>query len=1194
MSVHSGGQRFFALLVKRPILLATIFTTALVIGLIAWSRIPIQMMPEGIVEPGLMVFVGNIGASAQENEERVARIVEEELRTLPALKGVESVSREDSVNFFVEFDASTDMNFAKAEVRDRVERARPKLPATVQEIGIFSWSESDLPVMFFALRHPGDSPRTDFLVENVIQRRLEAVDGVGKVDVWGLLQDSMRILLDQDKVRAARLDLGALIRRLSSDNASLSLGEVEDGGSRILLRADTRFRTPEEILDFPIGNGLRIADVGEVVAVKSVRESLFRIDHQQAYFVEIRKDGQANIVATCERLRKEVASLAKDPQLAGEFSLVPIFDQGTFIESSLKQLTDTAWEGGVLAVAILFVFLWRVRQTLLVALSIPISVVLAIAWCYFTGRTFNVLTMTGITLAMGMLVDNAIVVIENIVRLRGLGCDIRESVVRGTSEVGLAVTLSTLTTVVVFMPLIFMTENPILRLMFGELGLPLCVALLISLVVALIFMPVATAPTLAPRPAFLQRIADKLAPWGALPARLIARPIGALSWSASQLRRLAHSALRALVDFLARPIARTACALAIVALCAWRVAHEWPWIQESMRAPEALAPRIAGQPLGVIWLALLGLSTAVALLVLLWRIPAAHKALALPPAAARATTPASRSVVGVITDANAALLRWSLEHRGVACIAAFVCFISVVLPQSQMKVSAFGEDDSKTQLRVYVDLEDNFTLAQASDEMEHYEAFLDTRREKYAFSRMGVRFSRTGGSLRLFWDGAQKRSHLDEVLSDLHEHLPRRPGHHLRFVDDVQNGDSRNKNIVTFRIVGPDSEVLARLGRDAVGVLETVPGLVSVGTPVEDSPQQVQLSIDSDVAQKLGVTPRDALDVVSWSLRGFQLPRYQEHGREVPLIIEYSDAETAGLGTLKDLEIVRGASSVPLSSFMRMEFGRGSRQIWRRNGQATYTLQARIDNPARQKELSAAGYRALGALELPRGYELAQDDSELARQDQEMSSIFAALALSVVLVFLLMGVLFESFLLPISVLFTIPFAYTGAMWSLFLSGTTMDSVGWIGIIILVGVVVNNGIVLIDRIHSLRREDPSLTRAQAVVNGSGDRVRPVLMTALTSVLGLWPMAVSEPPGDGIDYRALATCVGGGLLISTIFTLWVVPLAYTLLDDLATAVAKQTRWSLRPRGGRRAAGAPVVSDGAGTPSTLAFDASDGSRS
>lgn len=1163
---------FFAGLVRRPVLLSTLFLTCIVVGLISWTRIPIQMMPAGIVNPGLMIFAQNSGASATENEERVARIVEEELRTLPAVEEIESQSGTDSVEIFVQFEASTDMNFAKAEVRDRIERARPKLPATVQEIGIFSWSRSDLPIMFFALKHPGDSERTDFLVEKVIQRRIEAVDGVGKVEVWGSLDDSLRILLDETKVRAARLDLGALVRRLATDNFSLSLGEVDDGGSRILLRSDMRFRTTEEILDYPVGDGLRIRDIATVVPVKSVRESLFRIDGQYAYFIEIRKDGQANIVETCQRLHAELARIEKAPELRGEFTFVPIFDQGRYIEGALNQLTDSAWEGGILAIVVLFFFLWRVRQTLLVALAIPISVLLAIAWCFFTGRSFNILTMTGITLALGMLVDNAIVVIENITRLRQAGHAPRAAVVEGTGEVALAVALSTLTGVVVFMPLIFMTENPQLRIIFGELGLPLCVALLISLFVALIFLPVAAEWAIGERPAWLTRAGARFERVSSLPAR-------GLAWLASAGRWLVENALRVLQQALGalfRGAARVRWLLAacVVACAGWRAWQAHGWLAASADWRDVAALSAARAPLGVPLWAVYGASALLAVVLLVWRVPAAARALAVRAPRAPHRAIAGRSVVGLVVDANHALVAWSLQHRFAATLVSALCFLTILVPIGNMRVAAFGQDENRTQLRVNVDLEDNFTLAEASDAFRPYEQFLASKRTEYGFQRMGVRFTRLTGSLRLYWDEAQRRDHLDEVTRDLQAHLPRLPGHRLRFVGDDANSDAQSKNVITFRLLGPDSEALARYGERAVRLLEAVPGIESVTSPLSSSPPQVQLSIDSDLAQKLGVTPRDALENVSWALRGAQLPRFQEENREIPLIIEYDSAQVPGLDTLRELEVYNGTSAVPLTSFSQLEFGRGSRTIWRRNGQASFTIQARVANPTQQKELTDAGYRALAALELPRGFSLGIDDSASSRQEAEFGELIAAFALSIVLVFLVMGILFESFLLPLSVLFTIPYAVLGSYWGLYALGTAMDSVGWIGIIILVGVEVNHGIVLIDRVHQLRKR--GMERGAAVLEGCGNRVRPILMTALTSVLGLLPMILKEPPGDGIDFRALATCVAGGLVVSTIFTLWVVPLAYTLIDDFTLAFARQLGWSLRPRSGSSRASPAALGD------------------
>jgi HAE1 family hydrophobic/amphiphilic exporter-1 len=360
--------------------------------------------------------------------------------------------------------------------------------------------------------------------------------------------------------------------------------------------------------------------------------------------------------------------------------------------------------------------------------------------------------------------------------------------------------------------------------------------------------------------------------------------------------------------------------------------------------------------------------------------------------------------------------------------------------------------------------------------------------------------------------------------------------------------------MLTFRLVGPDSEELERLSAQAVKILERIPGLEGVKAGDEQAElAQVRVVFDDDIAQGLGISADSALRNIAWSLRGWQLPRYQEEGREIPFLIELDEDKVAGLDTLRDLSIFNGSSSVPLSSFAQFEFGRGERQIQRRNGQVSATIQARVADPLRQKELSDQGYAALKQIDLPRGYSVGEEDLVSTRQQEELSELLAALLLSTVLVYVLMAILFESLVLPVSVMFTVPYAVVGAFWTLYATGTTMDSVGWIGIIILVGVVVNNGIVLIDCIQRMRAE--GLTRDEAVVVGCARRMRPVMMTAMTTVIGLLPTVLGERARDGIDYRALATCVAGGLAFATVFTLWVVPLAYTVLDDLVAAFTRE---------------------------------------
>jgi multidrug efflux pump subunit AcrB len=1160
----NGG--FFGALSRRPITLLTLCLTLIGIGLVAWARIPIQMMPDGLSSPGLQIYVVNPGASAPENEEQVARVLEEELRTLIGIEDINSSVRQDVVSVSVGFQADTDMNLAKAEVRDRVERARPKLPSTVSEIGIWSWSQSDLPVMFFALMHPGDSPRTDFLVKEVITRRLEAVDGVGKVEVWGLLDDSRRIQLDEDKVRAAQLDLGKLIQRLSADNFALPMGEVEDGGRRILLRSDMRFASKEEIEAFPIDRGLKLGDIAHVEDVKSVRDSLFRIDGKLAYFGEIRKDGQANVVETCRRLERELAALSTAPEIAGEFEFVPIFNQGDFIENSLQQLSGSAVEGGILAIVILIVFLARLRLTLLVAASIPLSVLFTLAWVYFTGGTFNILTMSGITLALGMLVDNAIVVIENITRRKGLGDGAREAAIYGTREVALAVTLSTLTTIVVFLPLIFMGENPTLRIILAELGLPLCISLAFSLGVSLLFLPIAAQHSLGDRAALVQRTLDRLRPVAELPARALGLVGGVLRRLTNALGWLVHRLIRGLLT-LAAP-ARWVLALLLLWVAALSLLPALQGLgdEAELRSVGVQLPGMsAAATLGWISLCLAMGLPLILISLRRWRARPAQFAPLPPPPADRRP-----SVLDGIERGNRALVAWSMRHRLLAGLLALACFASIMIPASNSQPAPFGQDESKTRLAFNVQLEDNFTLPQASGEMARYESFVEARRSDYGFSRVAARFNRTGGQIRLFFDKPQKQTHLDRITRELQRDLPRIAGHRLRFTDEEQGAGARMRSELSFAIQGPDSEELQRLVPAAIALLETVPGLSSVDAPRNNERDQVRLDFDSELAQKLNVSTRSALQNVSWALGGFQLPPFQERDRELPLILEYDDEKVPGLDTLRELQVFNGTSMVPLGSLAALQFGSGPQTIQRRNGMAQVTLRAKLENPAEATEVYRTGLQVLGSLDLPRGYSVANEDSVLFRAAEEFQSLLLAGLLGLVLTYIIMGILFESFLKPFVVLFTIPFAILGAYWSLYLANTPMDSMGRIGIIILVGVVVNNGIVLIDRIHQLREE--GMERSRAVTDGTAQRVRPVLMTALTSVIGLIPMALSEPPGEGIDYRSLATCVAGGLTVSTFFTLWVIPLVYTWIDDLALLAARE--FQRRRRAGHVGSGLPAA--------------------
>ena len=1145
---------FFAGTVGRPVALAVAFLTLLVLGAIAYARVPIQLLPSGFTNPSLNIWVPNPDSNARENEERVARPIEEQLRTLSGIEDIESHSSEEYVWFRIEFDSKIDMDLARAEVRDRIERAWPTLPETAQPAGMWSESADSLPISFFGITVAGDASRRDYLIEKVVKPRLDAVQGVGKIDLWGVLQDSVRILLDEDKVIAAGLDIGGVIARISADNFALPMGEVNDGGREILLRSDMRFVSVEEVAEFPIGNGLKLEDVGRVAKVKSVQNELTLIDGNHAYYGMATKDSQSNVVETSQNLREMCAAIEQDPATGGDVMISLFFVQGDFIESALSQLQGTAVWGGLLAVGVLFVFIRRVRLTLCVALSIPVSALLAITWNYFTGDSFNLLSMTGITLGIGMLVDNSVVVVENIVRIRQRGEHPLTAAVLGVRQIALAVSLATLTTVVVFVPLIFMSDDPMTRILLGSMGIPLAISLLASLFVAVVFLPVITARCMGSEKSLhgeasaLSRVFGRAT---RIPVRLTALGIGALRfcfyWSLRGLHGVNRLALASL------PVLAWVLVPAVVALVLLR-GGTFAEVFAPGRALEEFGV-VVGPPAEGVKAALGSLAAVFVAATLFAVLYLARKRPVAAPRKPVRFVPAGESLIDMVVEANQTLVAWTLRHRTFAVLLAVLSFGTIVVPVAGTDVGAIGQEDSVDSAGFRVVFETDFTLAEAQDQVMLYEDFLVERKEEIGYEHRTVRFSETYAQFEMHYADRRPKSEADRIETMLEEELPRVSGHKLVFYDEDASAGT-TVSVARFTVTGPDSRELERIGEEAIEILEGVPGLSQVTSPLARAPEMIEVSVDRELANGLGVSTEAIQRSIAWILGGWPLPRYQEEGREIPLIIEYDEEETAGLASLRDLAVFVQSGIVPLTAIADLEFTRGARTIVRRNGQTSFTLEAKVDDPLQILPVTERAFRALGTIDLPRGFAWDRSESVGERTSAQLWELFRAGILAFVLVFLLMAILFESFILPFSVLMTTPFALMGAWWTLFLSGTRLDVIGVIGLLILLGVVVNNGIVLVDRIHSLRKHR---ARSEAILEGCAHRVRPILMTALTTVCGLLPMAITEPPPQSfVDYRSLATIVAGGLMCSTFFTLWAVPLGYTILDDLWAVLVRWAAW------------------------------------
>ncbi|MCA9001463.1 MAG: efflux RND transporter permease subunit, partial [Planctomycetes bacterium] len=926
-----------------------------VLGVISYFGLPIQLIPGGIEGSRFTVWIRHPGSSATENETKVAAVLEEEFRTLPDLEDLWSRCDEDSVRVRVVLKSDGNLELARAELRDRIERARPRLPETIERIGVWSNDDGEPPIMVFILMVDEELEDPSFVIEQVFQRKLEAIEGVSKVDIWGMLDDAIRILLDETKVDAAQMDIGALIRRMSQDNFSKPLGNVRVGRKELLLRSDMRFDDLDEIRNFPIGNGQTISDVATVRRTQSVRDWLSRVDGRRAYYGMVQRESNANVVSTSREVAELLDELNKDPGLKGQVQVATLFDQGEMIEASLSRLKSTAIWGGVLAIIVLLLFLRRLRTTLMVALSIPISILLALSYEFFSGGSFNILTMTGLTLALGMLVDNSVVVIENIARLRGQGMSRKDSAAAGARDVGLAITLATITTLVVFLPLVFTIEDPMLAVYIQAMTRPLSLALLFSLLVALFFLPVLAYLVDSPRPEWVKRPFAWLARITGLPVRALAHGIGALLWTwrlvLVGLHKVGCMAVRGLTPL------RYPLAIVLVVLTGFsirKVQNGFPWHQQlqAMGSSNPAAPSIA--PL-IVW-SLVGLG------LLLFGLPRLRRQESTPKRF-DSHAPEGTSVLAWIQNANHALLEWTLTHRVVACLISVMVLGTYAIPISGLQLTSFGNDEDTSELEIRIQLEPNFTLYQASGEMRKYEEYFQGRKQELGFEHVSARFHSTRGRISLhFAQGTMDKDSMALLRYRLEKELPKFPGHEVRFGAEQALGDATNQQ-VQFVLRGSDSQELERLGAEAVEILRGVSGLTDVESPLENSPEQVRLILDREAAFAYGANAQNSLQSVSWALRGAQLARYQEEGREIPLIIEYDEEKAAGLDTLRNLNVWTGDSAVALASYGKLDFQPGAREIWRANGQTTFSINARLLNANSKVQVQEAGYDALEALE---------------------------------------------------------------------------------------------------------------------------------------------------------------------------------------------------------------------------------------
>lgn len=1041
---------------QRPVSVSMFTVAACVFGLVALGRLPVNLLPE-ISYPTLTVETRMAGAAPIEVETLVTRPVEEAASVVPGLRRVTSRSRAGSSEVTLEFVWDTNMDFAALDVREKLDSVllpedaeRPRLlrfdPASdaILRIGV----SGELPLE--AIRQ---------WTEEDLKKDLDAVDGVAAVRIEGGLVREIQVEVDEGRLAAYGIAMERIRSALAENNVNLAGGSVYEDEARYLVRTlnqlDTLERIGAVIVKDADGRLVRLRDVAEVRAGFREQEVILRDNGAEGVEVRLFKEGDANTVSVAEGVRARLDAVSE--AVPAGLSLAVLFDQSQFIEGAISEVVDNAWQGGLLAILVIALFLRDRRATSVVALAIPVSVIATFFVMQQMGLSLNIMSLGGLALGVGMLLDDSIVVLEAIHRRRsgegpgGLRENRREAAISGTAEVAGPVIASTLTTVAVFLPIVFV--EGVAGQLFRDQALTVSISILASLGFSLALIPV-----LASRGA----ASDLTAGGGSAPAVRRTVPVRVVR----VVRRGFGAAGRALA-FPFRPVFR------------------------AFRAAEGAVAR------------------------------------AYPPA-----------------------LRASLRHPGIVFVAAAALFGgSLAAGRAAVGVELIPAL-SQGEFHFDVHLPEGSAVTATDAVVEELGSAVRKnpavlRVTTAAGAAAGGGFTGGGGRAEhrgrigvVMADGADERTEA-VVVEALRADLGARPG--LRYEFGRPSYFSFRQP-VEVEVYSEDRSLLLPSARRIRETLAEVPGLADVRSTAEAGSPEIRVRFAADRLASMGLTAFQASEGLRAKLLGEVATRLDEGDRRIDIVVRGGEDLRSRAGAVPELIVhAEDARPVPLRALGNAQVSEGPAELRRVGQRPAVVISGNLDGVDLAGTTEAIGTRVAG-LGLPAGV-----STRFGGQREEMERSFASLALAIglaiFLVYFVMASQFESLLHPFLILFTIPLGAIGVVWALLITGSTLSVIVLIGVVMLAGIVVKNAIVLVDCINRLRRE--GMEKAEAIVAAGRIRLRPILMTTLTTILALTPMALGL--GEGAEIRGpMAITVIGGLAVSTALTLIVIPAAYSVFD------------------------------------------------
>jgi len=1064
--------------IARPVTVAMATVAVVLFGSISLDRLGLNLLPS-LTYPTLTVRTEFEGAAPAEVEEQITRRLEQRLGVISGVRKMHSVSAAGRSDVVLEFLWGTDMDLAAIEVREKIDLVN--LPLDVERPSLLRLNPNLDPIFRLALTRPDplkdgvyDLQTLRRFADDFLKRRLDPVSGVAAAVVGGGFEDEILINVDQEKIARLGITVQTLGQRLSATNVNLSGGRLSDGTNEYLVRTVNQFETIEDIEETIIfqqgGRILRLRDIAEVIEGQKERDAIMRVNGQEAIEISLYKEGDANTVAVAANVYERLDEIRE--QMPPNFDLLVIYDQATFINAAISEVRTAAIQGAFLAVFVLFLFLRDIRSTLIVAATIPASVMVTFALMDIYDITLNVMSLGGIALAVGMLMDNAIVVLENIARHRSEGRSVLESAEKGASEVGGAVMAATLTTIAVFLPLAFV--EGIAGQLFKDQALTVTFALVASLILAFTLIPMLSA----------------------LGGRS-SRPESELSALGDQVQggrfRTALQWLFVIPRFVFVTIPR------FILVWLLRVTRFFIQAFTVLTRPLLTGFDKAYERLSLGYAGLLGLALRARLLTV---------------------------VLAVIAFLGSAALIPTLP---VALIPP--------LAQGEFKVDLELSPGTRLELTDATLADLDYTLSKGSDQL------LD---KTYSVAGTGGRMDASAvsggenvGEFNVVLSPGAGAQHEAETMSRLRDVLALIPD--VQYTLDRPQLFSFSKPLEII-VSSSDLEDIREVADALALAMQGSTMFRDVESTMRAGYPEVQIEFDQDRAAALGLNVPDVASRVVSKVKG-EVPTeftFQDKKIDVRVRVEEDERDSASdIGHL----VVSGSTGpqIRLDTVADIVMGVGPADIQRIGQQRVALVRANVVDD----DLGIAATKVQRILEdipVPAGLKVI-----ISGQNEEMEASFRslqfALILALIMVYLVMASLFESLLHPFIIMFTIPLAGVGAVIALAMTGTSVSVVVFIGLILLVGIVVNNAIVLIDRVNQLRQT--GLSRTEAVQIGAGQRFRPILMTTMTTILGLLPMAIGL--GEASELRTpMAITVIGGLLVSMLLTLIVIPVVYDLVD------------------------------------------------